>query len=33
MIRPGASCVLPAAALRAVHAPLRDERPGSWSDW
>jgi hypothetical protein len=29
----GASHVPPEAALRADHAPLRDGRPGSWSDW
>jgi hypothetical protein len=29
----GASKVPPKAALRAVMAPLRDGRPGSWSDW
>jgi hypothetical protein len=28
-----ASKVLPKAALRADHAPPRDGRPGSWSDW
>ena len=29
----GASKVPPKAALRAGVAPLRDGRPGSWSDW
>jgi hypothetical protein len=28
-----ASKVPPKAALQADHAPLRDGRPGSWSDW
>ena len=28
-----ASQVPPTAALRADHAPPRDGRPGSWSDW
>jgi hypothetical protein len=28
-----ASKVPAQAALRADHAPLRDGRPGSWSDW
>ena len=29
----GATKVPPRAALRAVRAPPRDGRPGSWSDW